>query len=184
MRLLKTAIVAGFFAAQVLLAQTNASVGPVPAEVREKWKLDEFYQKCVMAGPLPIVGSDKPSDYALLETRYIVDKMLSGRPDILNALAERRAKVAVMAHNEYTTDLPEQRGMKPKVYWDSRARGMGGRTCSCAEENMLCFPNDPYSTENIFIHEFAHVIHGEAMRALDSTFNGRLRAAYGGWLSR
>ena len=36
---------------------------------------------------------------------------------------------------------------------------------------MLCFPNDPYSTENIFIHEFAHVIHGEAMRALDATFN-------------
>ena len=165
------------FSAQIF-AQTNSGVGPVPGELREKWKLDDFYQKCVMAGPLPIVGSTNPSDFALLETRYLVDKMLSGRPDILNALAERRAKVAVMAHNEYTTDLPEQRGMKPKVYWDSRARGMGGRTCSCAEENMLGFSNDPYSTENIFIHEFAHVIHGEALRQLDPTFNSRLRSAY------
>jgi cyclophilin family peptidyl-prolyl cis-trans isomerase len=170
-------------AAQVVSAQTNR-VGPVPAEVRETWKLDEFYQKCVLAGPLPIVSSTNTSDYALLETRYIVDQMLSGRPDILNALAGRRAKVAVMAHDEYTTDLPEQRNMRPKVYWDSRARGMGGRTCSCAEENMLCFPNDPYSTENIFIHEFAHVIHGEAMRQLDPTFNQRLRSAYTNAMAR
>ena len=171
-------------ATPVLLARTNASVGPVPPEVREKWKLDEFYQKCVMAGPLPIVGSDKPSDFALLETRYLVDKMLSGRPDILDALAERHAKVVVMAHNEYTTDLPEQRHMMPKVYWDSRARGMGGRTCSCAEENMLAFPNDPYSTENIFIHEFAHVIHDEAMRVVDPTFDQRLRATYTNAMAR
>ena len=161
-----------------LFAQTNASVGPVPAAVREEWKLDDFYQKYIAVGPLPIVSSTNTSDQALLETRYLVDKMLSGRPDILNALAERHAKIAVMAFDEYTTDLPEQRDMKPKVYWDSRARGMGGRTCSCAEENMLGFPNDPYSAENIFIHEFAHVIHGEAMRRLDPTFNQRLRAAY------
>jgi cyclophilin family peptidyl-prolyl cis-trans isomerase len=159
-------------------AQTNGTVGPVPAAMREQWRLDDFYQKCIMAGPLPIVSSTNTTDFALLETRYLVDKMLSGRPDILNALAERRAKIAVMACNEYTTDLPEQRGMKPKAYWDSRARGMGGRTCSCAEENMLGYPNDPYATENIFIHEFAHAIHGEAMRRLDATFNDRLRAAY------
>jgi cyclophilin family peptidyl-prolyl cis-trans isomerase len=184
MRILKQSMMLLCLAAQGLGAQADSGVGPVPPEVREQWKLDAFYQKCVMAGPLPIVGSDQPSDFALLETRYLVDKMLSGRPDILDALAERRAKVVVMAHNEYTTDLPEQRHMKPKVYWDSRARGMGGRTCSCAEENMLGFPNDPYSTENIFIHEFAHVIHGEGMRVVDPTFNGRLRAAYTNAMTR
>jgi len=177
MRLLHVALAAIIFAGQALLAQTNA-VGPVPREVRVQWKLDEFYQKYVAAGPLPIISSTNTSDFALLETRYLVEKMLAGRPDILNALAERRAKVVVMAYNEYTTDLPEQRKMSPKVYWDSRARGMGGRTCSCAEENMLGYPNDPYSTENIFIHEFAHVIHGQAMRSLDPTFDTRLRAAY------
>jgi len=159
-------------------AWAKDGVGPVPDEVRQEWKLDEFYQKYISAGPLPIVSSTNASDYALLETCYLVDKMLSGRPDILEALAKRHAKVVVMAYNEYTTDLPEQSNMRPKVYWDSRARGMGGRTCSCAEENMLCYPGDPYAAENIFIHEFAHVIHGQAMRALDPTFNDRLRSAY------
>lgn len=183
-RLLKITAIAVLLATQLVGAQTNVAVGPVPAEVREQWKLDDFYQKYVPAGLLPIVSSTNASDYALLETRYLVEKMLGGRPDILEALAERRVKVVVMAYNEYTTDLPEQQGMKPKVYWDSRARGMGGRTCSCAEENMLCFSGDPYATENIFIHEFAHVIHGEAMRALDPTFNQRLRSAFTNAMAR
>lgn len=125
-RVISLVVLLGHFVSPVLLAQTNTGVGPVPVEVREKWELDVFYQKYIAAGPLPIVSSSNTSDKALLETSYLVDKMLSGRPDILNALAERRAKVAVMAHNEYTTDLPEQRDMEPKAYWDSRARGMGG----------------------------------------------------------
>jgi len=159
-------------------AETSSVVGPVPATVRQEWRLDDFYQKYLAAGPLPIVSSTNTSDFALLETQYLIQKLLSGRPDILQTLADRHAKVVVMAYNEYTTDLPEQRSMKPKVFWDSRARGMGGRTCSCAEENMLGMPHDPYAAENIFIHEFAHVIHGQAMRALDATFDQRLQAAY------
>jgi cyclophilin family peptidyl-prolyl cis-trans isomerase len=140
--------------------------------------LDPFYQKHITVGQLPIVGSEKVSDFALLEAAYIIRHMLEGRDDILQALATNGVKVVVMAHNEYTTDLPEQRDMKPRLFWDSRARGLGGSTCSGAEENLLCFPRDPYSTENILIHEFAHVIEGEGMRALDGTFQSRLRAAY------
>jgi cyclophilin family peptidyl-prolyl cis-trans isomerase len=68
--------------------------------------------------------------------------------------------------------------MTPKVFWDRRARGLGGRIASCAEENLLCFPGDPYATENILIHEFAHVVHGVALRALDPTFDSRLRQAF------
>jgi len=167
-----------------LFAKTNSVVGPVPAEVRDKWELSDYYQKYLAAGPLPIVSSTNATDYALLEAQYIVRQLLGGRPDILNALTERRARVVVMAYNEFTTDLPEQRHMKPKAYWDSRARGLGGKVCSCAEENLLCFPGDPYSTENIFIHEFAHVIHGEAMAKLDSTFNVRLTTAYTNAMAR
>ena len=165
-------------AAQLLNAPIHAGVSAVPAEVRQDWRLDEFYQKYLAAGPLPIVSSTNTSDYALLETHYLLRNLLKDRPDILEVLAKRHAKVVVMAYNEYTTDLPEQRDMKPKAYWDSRARGLGGRTCSCAEENILCFPGDPYSTENIFIHEFAHVIQGVALNALDPTFSDRLQSAF------
>jgi cyclophilin family peptidyl-prolyl cis-trans isomerase len=68
--------------------------------------------------------------------------------------------------------------MTPKDYWDRRARGLGGRLVSGAEENLLAFPGDPYNTENILIHEFAHVIQGVGLRKVDPTFNKRLRAAY------
>jgi len=153
-------------------------VGPVPDSLRSELKLDPFYQKYTAVGELPILSSRRTSDYALLEAAYIVRQMLSNRPDILHVLATNRVRIVIMAHDEYTTDIPEQRDMRPKVYWDSRARGLGGRVCSGAEENLLCYPGDPYPTENIFLHEFAHVIHGQAMRRIDPTFNSRLRTAF------
>lgn len=170
------------FAAFVLLSlpvgSQTAEIVSVPESARRDWKLDPFYQKYAAVGALPVVGSTNVSDAALKEAAYLIQHMLVARDDIIRTLAEQRVKIVVMAHNEYTTDLPEQRNMRPKVYWDSRARGLGGRTCSGAEENLLCFPGDPYSRENILIHEFSHVIHGQALRRLDPTFNRRLQAAF------
>lgn len=59
---------------------------------------------------------------------------------------------------------------------------MGGSTrdpfCSCAEENLLAYPGDPYSTECILIHEIAHNIHLRGMVNIDPTFDKRLKTAY------
>lgn len=153
-------------------------VGSIPDDLRTRFQLDAWYQKMILVETLPIISSARTSDPALREAAYIVRQMLGSRPEILQTLADESARVVVMAYDEYTTDLPEQRHMRPKVYWDSRARGLGGRICSCAEENLLGFPGDPYSTENIFIHEFAHVVHGVALKRLDPTFDRRLRTAY------
>lgn len=160
------------------VSASGASVTPVPDSVRARWELDPFYQKYIPVRSLPILGSSKVSDFALLEAAYLVQQVTAHRPELLDALATNQAKIVIMAHNEYTTDLPEQRHMEPKTYWDSRARGLGGRTCSGAEENLLAFPGDPYSQENILIHEFAHVLHGQALRRLDPTFDPRLKQAY------
>jgi hypothetical protein len=98
-----------------------------------------------------------------------------------------------MARDEFTTDLPEFQGLRnsrtsemgdvdARSFWDARARGLGGSRsdpyCSCAEENLLGFPGDPYSTENILIHEFAHNIHLRGMVNVDPTFDPRLKEAY------
>jgi cyclophilin family peptidyl-prolyl cis-trans isomerase len=167
------------FACACLAAFTALSaVRPVPEQLRRDQNLDAFYQKHIDLDGFPVLGSSNVSDHAMLEAAWIVRQMLATRADILRALATNNARLVVMAHNEYTTDIPEQAGMAPKVYWDRRARGLGGRIASCAEENMLCFPGDPYSTENILIHEFSHVIHGVALRALDKSFNPRLREAF------
>ncbi len=158
-------------------AQTDR-VGRVPDALRESLNLAPFYRKHLDLETYAILGSERVSDAAMLEAAWILRRMLAHRPEILRTLASQGARLVVMAHDEYTTDIPEQAGMTPKVFWDRRARGLGGRITSCAEENLLGFPGDPYSTENILIHEFAHVVHGVAMRALDPTFDPRLRTAY------
>lgn len=158
------------------------SVSIVPGRVREQFELSPFYQKYVNVGGLPIVGSATLADHALLEAAWIVRQMIGGREDILETLATNKVRLAIMAWNEFTTDIPEHSDLTPKVYWDRRARGLGATDArpavSCGEENLLAYPNDPYSTENLLIHEFAHTIHQIGLRAVDPTFNRRLRAAF------
>lgn len=109
---------------------------------------------------------------------FIISQLLADRDDIVKALIKGRCRFVVMAPTEMTTDVPEQRNMKPKEYWDKRARGLGGRVTSCGEENLLNLKGDRYRNENILIHEFAHAIHEHGLRALDPQFDGRLRAAF------
>jgi hypothetical protein len=144
--------------------------------------LDPFYAKYVEATGYPIVSSAAVSDYALLEAAYLVDMMLARRPDVRAAMVASGSRLIVMGYAEFTTDIPEYEGLEPKDFWDRRARGLGGSetdpVCSCAEENVLAFPGDPYSTENILIHEFAHNIHLRGMVNVDESFDGRVESAY------
>jgi cyclophilin family peptidyl-prolyl cis-trans isomerase len=158
------------------------AVGPVPDAVRREFKLTPFYQKFIDLDGLPVVGSTNVSDFAMREAAWIVRQMLTNRADILHAMASNHVRLAVMAWNEFTTDVPEHSDLESKVYWDRRARGLGATprrpAVSCAEENLLCFPGDPYSAENICIHEFSHAIHEMGMSRIDPTFDKRLRAAF------
>lgn len=158
--------------------EVSYTVTAVPDDIQAEFELSEFYQKYIDVCGFPVVSSTKTSDYALCEAAWILRHMLAGREAILQTMAKNNVHLVVMAYNEYTTDVPEHSRMEPAVYWDRRARGLGGSPVSCAEENMLCFPGDPYSTENILIHEFAHAIHGYGLRTLDPTFNDRLRALH------
>ena len=147
---------------------------PTPAEYLFS-KLDPFYKKHLSAGGLLITSSEKVSDYALKEAVHLVGRVLAGRRDVLKVLVRHRAYVGVMAYNEMTTDMPECRRMSP--WWDKRARGLGGQPMFCAEENLLNFKGDPYKGESIFIHEFAHRIHG-GLSTVDKTFKTRLKALH------
>ena len=159
-----------------------AQVLDVPSKIRDTLGLDSFYQKYIDVGGLPVVGSNQVSDGALLEAGWIVQKMIGQRPDLLKAMANNKTRLAVMAYNEYTSDIPEHRHLTPRVYWDRRARGLGATprapAVSCAEENLLGYAGDPYPTENICIHEFAHAIHEMGMKTIDPSFDARLKAAH------
>jgi cyclophilin family peptidyl-prolyl cis-trans isomerase len=150
--------------------------------LRTDFGLDGFYQKNVMVGSLPVVGSADVSDEALLEAAWIVERLAGERADILDAMADQKVRLVVMAWNEFTTDVPEHAHLEPAVYWDRRARGLGSTPAapavSCAEENLLSFPADPYEEENILIHEFAHAMHEMGLNRVDPSFDGRLREAW------
>lgn len=159
------------------------AVGPISAAMRTRLGLSDWYaQGAEAAGGIAVVASDRTEPLALAEAVWIVDRMLARRPDIAAALARADARIVVMAHDEFTTDVPEHAGMQPAEFWNRRARGLGGSPelplTSCGEENLLCFPGDPYARENILIHEFAHTIHQVGLALVDPTFQERLEAAF------
>ncbi|MCG8586430.1 MAG: hypothetical protein MI757_17105 [Pirellulales bacterium] len=180
MRFALTAASSGLLLLTAIVAHADDKyvVTSPPAELR----LDKFYEKHVSAGGYPIVASANVNDYALKEAAYLVDLMLAKRPDVRKAMIKSGSRLIIMGHNEYTTDIPEHAHFKPKNYWDARARGLGGSetdpVCSTGEENLLGYEGDPYSTESIFIHEFAHNIHLRGMLNVDKTFDDRLKRAY------
>lgn len=152
-----------------------------------------FYTQRLTAGGYPIVASAKVNPYALKEAAYIIDLMLAKRPDVREAMIRSGARLSILAWNEFTCDQPEWEwlaavpvpgfpGVSTRDYRNARARGMGGSLtdpfCSCAEENLLAYAGDPYSTENILIHEFAHNMHLRGLVNVDPTFDTRLKAAY------
>lgn len=163
-----------------LLAEDRVS--PIPNGLREEFKLSPFYQKVIVVESFPIVASEKVMDAAVLESAVIVRGMLEGRADIFKSMAKARIRLAVMATSERTCDIPEHSDLTPKTFWNRRARGLGATherpAVSGAEENVLCCKGDPYSTENILVHEFAHAIHLMGMETVDPTFDKRLKACY------
>lgn len=166
--------------------------------------LDTFYKKYADAYGIPIVSSAKVPDEALMIARDIVNYMLVKRTDIRATLIKQKARVLVMAESEMETDLPERSNwkkptkedrrltpgerdnydkpggiasMSDKEYWNKRARGMGGTITSCAEENLLGYPNTRYYGENILVHEFSHNMMN-AIRTCDTTLYREILAAY------
>ena len=106
-----------------MVLQAAPKVSAPPAKVRAALRLDVFYQKHVDVGGFSIVSSKNVSDYALLEAAYLIRQMLGTRPDILRALAKNKVRFSVIAHNEYTTDIPEYRNLQPRLQQDD-ARGL------------------------------------------------------------
>lgn len=165
-----------------------------------------FYTQRLDAAGLPVIASARAPDEALAAARDIVTDMLAHRPDLARWLVDNHYRVAVMAADETTTDLPEQRGwtkpaaddprltrcerklyperigrLSDRQYWDARARGMSGPLTSAGAENLLAGAGDRYHGENILVHEFAHDVLA-AIRAVDPPLYARVERAYAGAL--
>ena len=179
-------------------AKETEVVSQVPVQMfrhdpKAKVGVPAFYTQVVRAQGYPICASAKVSTYALKEAAYLADLMLAKRPDVREAMIASGSRLCILAHDEFTTDQPEWawlekvpvpgfESVSTKDYRDARARGMGGSAtdpfCSCGEENLLAYDGDPYWSECIFIHEFAHNIHLRGLANVDATFDQRVKASY------
>ncbi|MBB4189038.1 hypothetical protein GGE07_005718 [Sinorhizobium terangae] len=164
--------------------------------------LDQFYAKYADAEGVPIIASEKVPDTALLIARDIVIYMLSERRDVRDAMIRAGARVGVMAVDETTTDIPEQRDLKkpppddPRLtpgerrnyantigkmtdreYWAYRARGLGGLYTTGAAENLMSVPGTWHYGGNILVHEFSHNIFN-TLRTVDPELVARVERAY------
>ncbi|MFL5384821.1 MAG: hypothetical protein ACJ8GN_20045 [Longimicrobiaceae bacterium] len=156
----------------------TAKVAAPPEGVVKRLQLDPtFYRKYVDAMGIPVVASGKVTDPAVLEAGYLTVAMLQNAPDIAERIAKNKGRIAVMGFAERTRDIPEHAKLDPAAF--DRCRGVGGTMAipvsSCGEEDLLDFPTEPYWSENIFIHEFAHTIH---LLGLDRHFDAELQRVY------
>ena len=161
-----------------------------------------FYAKHLDAVGIPVLSSAKAPSRALFTARSIVVEMLAHRPDLAAELVARGYRVAIMAEDEATTDLPEQahwtrpaRGdprltrcerkhydarigaLSNREYWNARARGMAGVLTSGAAEDLLGLESSRYYGETIFVHEFAHNVL-DAIAARDPALHAQVERAY------
>ena len=179
--------------AKEIRVESKQRIQAIRFDFEDKDGIPSWYTQRASAGGYPIVASSNVNPYAVKEAVYLIDLMLAKRPDVRKAMIESGSRLCIIGWNEFTTDQPEFvqlgqhpmrefPGVDPKDYWDARARGLGGSEsdpfCSCGEENLLCYDGDPYSTENILIHEFAHNIHLRGLVNVDPTFDVRLKKAY------
>lgn len=187
-----------------LALATPGAVTAPPAHLRT----DSFYAKYLDAEGIPVLASARTPDRALLLARDIVQGMLARRPDIRRELIREGERVVVMAADEQTLDVPEQRDWKKparddprltvcerkhyderigrlsdRAYWNARARGMGGLLTTAAAENLLGASGDRYHGQNVFVHEFAHVIL-RAAKVADPALHARVERAYADAMAR
>lgn len=164
----------------VFSQDSKFAVSPPPTELG----LDKFYKKYTDASGIPIVSSWRVPDEAIVKVAQMTEFFLNNLPEeVAGNLRKNKARVGILARYEGTTDMPEYAHLEndTTVNWDVRARGLGGTMrlpmTSCAEENILCYQIDKYHAEDIFIHEFAHTIHGVGILPSHPEFNEVLQKA-------
>ena len=73
---------------------------PPPPAVRDFFELDPFYQQWINIEGFAVVSSERVNPYALKEAAWLIWHMTRQRPDLLQVLAQGRARFSVTAHNE------------------------------------------------------------------------------------
>ena len=170
------------------------SVAQPTKEQCEAYRLDpSFYRKCALVQGILIATSDRVCDLAIQEAAYQFDMVMRRiNADIAERIREKNVLCVLIAHDEFTSQLPQfttDKTGKELDFYNWRRRGFlshvkGQPIVVFAEEDVLEYEGG-MQKESILIHEFGHVLHGvgfddELQKRLTDTFQ-RARAA-GIWM--
>jgi len=160
---------------------TAFTVTPLSAELAQQYKLDtKFYKKCTIAQNIIIASSKRVSDYAHLESAYLIDLVMNDlKPDVAQRVRDRKPVCLIVGHDELTSDLPQypsDKKGKELDFYNWRNRGSLSSindhpTILCSEEDILEYEGG-MRLESVLIHEFAHLIDGAGF---DEALHTRLK---------
>lgn len=155
-------------------ATTLPPVPPLDAPTAESYDLDPaFFKKSLAVQGILIATSDRVSDHAIRESAYLFDKLMSTiDPDVAQRIRDRELLCILIAHDEFTSDIPQfhtDKLGKALGFYNWRSRGFltwrkKRPVVVFAEEDVLEYEGGA-RTESILIHEFGHVIHGAGFNA-------------------
>lgn len=137
----------------------------------------QFYAKHVDIKGLPVAASRDVADLALQRTYDLVSRLLTGRPDALDAMIKGGMYLIIIGKDQVYTDMPEYRNHPNPAYQNERVRGTGGKPTSFGEENLLTLPLDRYDDESIGLHEFCHTV-DSTLRSMDAKWSERRNTVY------
>ncbi len=144
-------------------------VKPLTDAQAAEYKLaPSFYKKCTEVQEILIATSEKVSDFAHLETAYLFDQIMrSIDPEVAGRIRQQKVLCILVAHNEFTSDVPQftsDKTGKELDFYNWRSRGFLTRkenrpVVLFAEEDVMEYEGG-MQLESILVHEFGHVIHG------------------------
>jgi hypothetical protein len=113
-----------------------------------------FYTQAVSAEGFPIVAFAKVNPYALKEAAFLINRMLERCPDVCAALIQSGARRCLLAHDGFTTDLPEFAPLAEEM--SGQMGGLDGELESLVIRRMATLADyDPAQATGIFtpLHE-------------------------------
>jgi len=163
----------GFFLIASCLPAWSADqayqVKPLTDAQAAEYKLaPSFYKKCTEVQEILIATSEKVSNFAHLETAYLFDQIMGSiDPEVAGRIRQQKVLCILVAHNEFTSDVPQftsDKTGKELDFYNWRSRGFLTRkenrpVVLFAEEDVMEYEGG-MQLESILVHEFGHVIHG------------------------
>jgi hypothetical protein len=146
-------------------AVTGCEVKPITEDMRSRYEnLDEdYYAKYASANGVIVATGPKVADEAVVRYCQFITEMVSN-DQIREAMIADKMWFTMIDEDEQLSDLPQiDRAYGTSL--NARARGLGSLTPTiCAEDSIMCHPDDKWRGDCICPHEAGHTLHSSGIQ--------------------